>query len=165
VAWDAAAVRAQWEGFETPFAWGRYPVELDAIRRWCHMVEEDNPRFLRDGECPPVMVDYFASAGAWPAGEGDDILGLVRAIPTPGDRLVNLGHEFEWFATARVGDRLGARHRVLGIEVRATRLDPLSVWIRTETTIVKEPDVLVARRINQIMVHRTTEQVAAGASR
>jgi N-terminal half of MaoC dehydratase len=161
VAWDLAAVRREWEGYETPLAWGRYPVEHDAIRRWCHMVDDTNPRFLRDGECPPVMVDYFAGAGPWPPGDGD-ILSLVRAIPTPGDRLVNLGHEFEWFATARVGDRLGARHRVLSIEMRATRLDPRSIWIRTETTIVKQPDVLVATRLNRIMVHRTPGQAATG---
>lgn len=164
MAYDLAAVRKTWEGYETPLAWGRYPVEHDAIRRWCHMVDDLEARYLLRGECPPVMVDYFAAAGPWPPGDAD-ILGLIRAIPTPGDRLVNLGHEFEWFDTARVGDRLGARHRVLSIELRATRLDPLSIWIRTETTIFKEPEVLVARRLNQIMVHRTTEQVAAGAVR
>jgi len=137
-------------------------VERDPIRRHCHMVGDTNPRFLERGECPPVMVDYFASAGPWPEAE-PDILPLVRAIPTPGDRLVNLGHEFEWARSVRVGDRLGARHRVLSIEVRATRLDPLSVWIRTETTIVDERLEVVARRLNQIMVHRTPEQVGAGS--
>lgn len=153
MAWDLAAVRARWEGHQTPLVWGRYPVEHDPIRRHCHMVDDLNPRFLERGECPPVMVDYFAGAGAWPPAELD-ILPLVRQIPTPGDRLVNLGHEFEWFRTVRVGERLGARHRVLGIEARATRLDPLSVWIRTETTIVDEAGDVVARRLNQIMVHR-----------
>jgi hypothetical protein len=53
-------------------------------------------RYLERGECPPVMIDYFASAGPWPPAELD-IISLVRRIPTPGDRLVNLGHEFEWF--------------------------------------------------------------------
>jgi hypothetical protein len=164
VGYDVAAVQEAWEGRETPLSWGRYPVEHDPIRRHCHMVEDGNPRFLERGECPPVMVDYFASAGAWPAAEAD-VLGLVRAIPTPGDRLVNLNHEFEWIRPVRVGERLGARHRVLSVEVRPTRLDPLSVWIRTETTIVDAQETVVARRLNQIMVHRTTEQVAAGRSR
>lgn len=158
--YDIEAVKQQWQGHETPLAWGRYPVERDPIRRHCHMVEDLNPRFLLRDECPPVMVDYFASAGPWPPAE-QDLLSLVRSIPTPGDRLVNLGHEFEWFRTVRVGERLGARHRVLDIEVRPTRLDPLSVWIRTETTIVAETGDVVARRLNQIMVHRTPDQVAA----
>lgn len=161
--YDLDAVRRGWEEHETPLAWGRAPVEHDPIRRHCHMVEDRNPRWLERGECPPVMVDYFASAGGWPGGEGD-ILPLIRAIPTPGDRLVNLGHEFEWERVVRVGERLGARHRVAGIEVRPTRLDPESVWIRTETTIVDAREQPVARRWNQIMVHRVPEQVAGEAA-
>jgi acyl dehydratase len=163
VAWDLEAVRRAWEGHETPLAWGRYPIEHDPIRRHCHMVDDTNPRFLERGECPPVMVDYFAAGGAGPDTE-PDILPLVRRIPTPGDRLVNLGHEFEWFRTARVGERLGARHRVLAIEVRPTRLDPLSVWIRTATTIVNERQEVVATRLNQIMVHRPGATTDGGDS-
>jgi acyl dehydratase len=162
VDWDLAGVRRAWEGHETPLTWGRYPVEHDPIRRHCHMVDDANPRFLARGECPPVMVDYFAAGGAG-ADTEPDILPLVRAIPTPGDRLVNLGHEFEWHRTVRVGERLGARHRVQSIEVRPTRLDPLSVWIRTATTIVSERADVVATRLNQIMVHRAPDR--AGGER
>jgi acyl dehydratase len=164
VAYDVAAVKARWEGHETPLAWGRYPVERDPIRRHCHMVDDLNPRFLEHGECPPVMLDYFAGAGAWPAGS-EDILALVREIPTPGDRLVNLGHEFEWCHVVRVGERLGMRHKVLALDVRATRLDPLSVWIRTETTIVREDGDVVARRRNQLMIHRPAGVGAVGGER
>jgi hypothetical protein len=160
MAYDLDEVRRRWEGYETPLAWGRYPVEHDPIRRHCHMVDDLNPRFLARGECPPVMVDAFAGAGPWPPAD-QDLLALVRAIPTPGDRLVNLGHEFEWFRAVRVGERLGARHRVLSVEVRPTRLDPLSVWIRTETTIVAEAGDIVATRLNRIMVHRRPDEVAS----
>jgi len=54
---------------------------------------------------------------------------------------------------------------VVAIHQRGTRLDPLSVWIRTETSIVNQRDELVARRTNQILVHRTPEEIAAGTSR
>jgi acyl dehydratase len=163
VAYDVAAVKARWEGHETPLAWGRYPVERDPIRRHCHMVDDLNPRFLERGECPPVMVDYFAGAGAWPAGH-EDILALVREIPTPGDRLVNLGHEFEWFHVVCAGERLGMRHKVLSVDVRPTRLDPLSVWVRTETTILRDGGDVVARRLNQLMVHSPSDgETARGA--
>jgi hypothetical protein len=162
-AYDVDAVRARWEGHETELAWGRYPVEHEPIRRHCHMVDDRNPRFLEHGECPPVMVDAFASAGSWPEPD-PDILGLVQRIPTPGRRLVNLNHAFEWYRAVRVGDRLGARHRVVDIALRPTRLDPLSVWIRTETTIVDAGGEVVARRLNQIMLHRTIEEIVAGVS-
>ncbi|HEY4911627.1 MAG TPA: hypothetical protein VIJ73_19090 [Methylomirabilota bacterium] len=75
--------------------------------------------------------------------------------------------QWEGYETSRhwVGDRLGASHKVVAIHQRGTRLDPLSVWIRTETTIVNQREELVARRTNQILVHRTPEEIATGASR
>lgn len=164
MAYDVKAVKAQWEGYETPLAWGRYPVEHEPIRRHCHMLDDTNPRFLDEGWCPPVMVDYFASKGPWPPGEYD-ILGLIRQIPTPGTRLINLNQEFEWFLPVRVGDRLGAKHKVAAIHQRGTKLDPLSVWIRTETTIVNQREEVVAKRTNQILIHRTPEEIATGVSR
>ena len=44
--YDIEAVRAEWIGRKTPLYHGRYPVEYDPIRRYCHMVEDDNPLFL-----------------------------------------------------------------------------------------------------------------------
>jgi acyl dehydratase len=89
----------------------------------------------------------------------------VARIPTPGDRLINLNQEFEWLLPVRVGDRLGARHKVVSVHQRGTKLDPLSVWIKTETTIVNQRQEIVAVRVNQILVHRTPEEIAAGTSR
>ncbi len=157
---DIARVKAEWEGFETARTPGRYPVEFDAIRRQCHMVDDQNPLFLEQGICPPVMVDYFASRGAWPPGELD-ILGVIRKIPAPGDRLINMNQEFEWFRPVKVGERLGVRHKVVSVDVKPIRLDPLAVWIRTESRITDERGETVAVRRNQILVHRTPEQVKA----
>jgi hypothetical protein len=164
VAYDVTAVKKQWEGYETPLCWGRYPVEHEPIRRHCHMIDDANPRFIDEGYCPPVMVDYFASLGPYPPADYD-IFPLIRQIPTPGDRLINLNQELAWFQTVRVGDRLGATHKVVAIDQRGTRLDPLSVWIRTETTIVNQRKDVVARRINEILVHRTPEEIATGVTR
>ena len=147
---DISRVKVAWEGYETPLMPGRYPVEFDPIRRHCHMVADQNPLFLEQG-----------FRGAWPPGELD-ILGLIRKIPTPGDRLVNMNQEFEWFRTVKVGDRLSVSHKVVAVDVKPTRLDPLSVWIKTETRIVDERGEPVALRWNQILVHRTPEQVQAG---
>lgn len=164
MAYDIEAVKREWEGHETALSWGRYPVEYEPIRRHCHMLDDSNPLFLEEGWCPPVMVDYFASLGPWP-GDQYDILPLVERIPTPGNRLINLNQELEWFLPVRVGDRLGVRHRIAAIDQRGTRLDPLSVWIMTETTIVNRQEQVVATRRNQILVHRTPEEIAAGVSR
>ena len=164
MAYDIRAVKQRWEGHETPLVWGRYPVEHEPIRRHCHMLDDTNLRFLEEGHCPPVMVDFFASLGPWPPADYD-ILPLVARIPTPGDRLINLNQEFEWFLPVRVGDRLGSRHKVVSVHQRGTKLDPLSVWIKTETTIVNQREDVVAVRTNQILVHRTPEEIAAGVMR
>ena len=37
--YDIEAVRAEWIGRKAPVYHGRYPVEYDPIRRYCHMVE------------------------------------------------------------------------------------------------------------------------------
>jgi hypothetical protein len=63
-----------------------------------------------------------------------------------------------------VGERLGVKHKVTSINLRGTRLDPLCVWIKTETTVVNEREEVVAIRTNQILVHRTPEEIAAGIS-
>ena len=157
---DIARLKAAWEGFETPRTPGRYPVEFDPVRRHCHMVDDQNPLFLEQGICPPVMVDYFASRGAWPPGELD-ILGVIRKIPTPGDRLINMNQEFEWMRHVKVGERLSVSHKVVSVDLKPIKLDPLSVWIRTESRIADERGETVAIRRNQILVHRTPEQVKA----
>jgi acyl dehydratase len=79
MAYDIEAVRQKYIGFETAKAKGRYPVEHDAIRRHCHMVDDNNPLFI-DPEyakgtshgavlAPPSgwLALYFASLGPWPA--------------------------------------------------------------------------------------------------
>ena len=157
---DIARLKAEWEGFETSPTPGRYSVEFDPIRRHCHMVDDQNPLFLEQGICPPVMVDYFASRGPWPPGEGD-ILGVVRRISTPGDRLINMNQEFEWMRRVRVGDRRSVSHKVVSVDLKPIKLDPLAVWIKTESRVMDERGEVVALRWNQILVHRTPEQAKA----
>jgi hypothetical protein len=79
-----AEARAQ-IGQETSLRWARYPVEHEPIRRWCHMVECNNPLYLdpeyaartRLGRvvCPPLMIPIFANAGlpSRPSSSGPEI--------------------------------------------------------------------------------------------
>lgn len=46
MSYDIDAVRKKYIGFETAKARGRYPVEYDAIRRHCHMVDDNDPLFI-----------------------------------------------------------------------------------------------------------------------
>lgn len=169
--YDIEAVRADWIGKRAPLTPGRYPVEYDPIRRHCHMVEDTNPLFLDPdyartahyGEviAPPVMVEYFAGNGAWPPVA--EQARLTMEIPTPGDRFINMNNEFEFLRPVRVGDRLSSYTVIADVFVKPIRLDPLAVWIVTESHTLNQDGVEVAISRNTLLVHRTPEDVAAAA--
>ncbi|MCA9830461.1 MAG: MaoC family dehydratase N-terminal domain-containing protein [Dehalococcoidia bacterium] len=167
--YDIEAVRKEWVGKQTEPVPGRYPVEYDPIRRHCHMIDDDNPLFLdpdyaaktRHGGviAPPVMADYFAGQGIWPPSEDGPM--LLREVPTPGDRMVNLINEFEYIRPIKIGERLSSYQVLADIFHKPTRLDPISTWIVSETHIIDEAGKVVAIGRNTLLTHRPPEEVAA----
>ena len=170
--YDIEAVRQKYIGFETALAQGHYPVEYDAIRRHCHMVEDNNSLFL-DPEyakttpygavlCPPSawLALHFASLGPWPA----VFEPLFPVVPTPGKRLVNMSQEVEWFRRIKVGDHLSVRRRIADVYQKAISLDPEAVWIVAEVIITNQRQETVCLIRNTLLTHRTPEEVAAARS-
>lgn len=153
-------------GTETPVRKGRYPVEYDPIRRFCHMTGDRNPLFLdpeyakktRFGSviCPPGLVHLFAGVG-WPTETINEFLAL---IPAPGDRPVNLTHEAEWFKPVRVGDQLYEKMHLVDVYMKPIKLDPKAFWFVFETIITNQDgDVVCIERTTRLR-HRTPEQIA-----
>jgi acyl dehydratase len=168
--YNIEAVREKYIGTEMAEARGRYPVEHDAIRRHCHMVDDNNPLFL-DPEyakstehgavlCPPSgwLALYFASLGPWPA----VFEPLLPVVPTPGRRLINMRQETEWFARIKVGDHLSVRRRVADVYQKAISLDPEAVWIVAEAIITNQRGEKVCVIRNTLLTHRSPKEVAAG---
>lgn len=163
--YDLETIRAEWIGRVVASSRGRYPVEYDPIRRYCHMTGDTNPLFL-DPEVaaagphggvvvPPPMVPYFAGKGPWPRQErSGDSPGFTYGVPTPGGRGINLSTVWEYPQPVLVGDRLHAQTQITDIFVKAIRLDPCAVWIVTETQIWNQRDELVARGTNTVLAHR-----------
>jgi acyl dehydratase len=169
MAYDIEAVRQKYIGFETAKARGRYPVEYDAIRRHCHMVDDNKPLFI-DPEyakatshgvvlAPPSgwLALYFASLGPWPA----VFEPLFPIVPTPGKRIVNMSQEVEWSARIRVGDHLSVTRRVADVFQKGISIDPEAVWIVAEAVITNQRDERVCVIRNTLLTHRTPEEVAA----
>lgn len=166
--YDIDKVRAEYIGKETPLRAGRYPVEQDPIRRYCHMVDDPNPLFL-DPEygrkssygatiCPPSgwLAMYFAGLGPWPAAFEP----MLPIVPTPGRRFVNLTIETENLKPIRVGDRLSSRKRIADLYQKGISLDPEAVWIVSETIITNEAQEVVSIVRNTYLVHRTPSEMA-----
>jgi len=173
-------------GKETPIRWARYPVEHEPIRRWCHMVDLNNPLFLDPGYakktrweavvCPPLMIPIFATASLpgplsasgpeidWPPAspkEPGHLDGQLIRPPTPGNRAINLGTDLEFFKVVKVGDLLGSKSRLVDIYIKPIRLDPEAFWLATDTIYVNQDQETVAVGHGLLIRHRDREQIAA----
>jgi acyl dehydratase len=168
-AYDIERVRREWIGWKSPVTGGRYPVEYDPIRRFCHMVDDTNPLFLDPDYAaathyggvivPPVMVDYFAGPGPWPPVRRRP--GVLDLVPTRGDRLINLNQTMEFLRPVKVGDRLSSQMEIVDVIEKPIRLDPKAIWITFETRITNQHGEVVATVRNTLLTHRTPEEVAA----
>ena len=108
------------------------------------------------------MADYFAGDGIWP--KTDEGPQLMLLIPTPGDRMINLNQQMEFFRPVRVGDRLSRQMVIVDIYQKPIRLDPKAVWTAVETRITNQDGELVATIRNTLLIHREPEEVAADSS-
>ena len=167
--YDIEAVRKDWIGKRTPVSGGLYPVEYEPIRRFCHMVEDTNPLYLDPGYAattqyggvivPPGLIPNFSRPGPWPP--LPEAAGLITQVPTPGQRSINLGVEYEFFRPIRIGERLSSYSEIVDIFMKPIRLDPIAVWVVTENRMVDEKGEVVALGRNTGLRHRSPEEVAA----
>lgn len=175
VNYDIDGVRREWIGRVVATSTGRYPVEYDPIRRYCHMVRDTNPLFLdveasRKGPhgeviVPPTMIPYFAGNGPWPRREktGSERPSFTHGVPTPGKLGINMRTAWKYLAPVRVGDRLHARTTITDIFVKPIRLDPAAVWIVTRTDIWNQHEELVAEGTNTVLAHRSPTEIKGDA--
>lgn len=167
--YDIEAVQKEWRGRATEVTPGRYPVEYDPIRRFCHMIDDTNPLFLdpafatqtRHGGviAPPVMADAFAGNGVWPPVQ--ETPRLMQQVPTRGDRLINMNQTMEFHRPVRVGDHLSSQMVIVDVFEKPIRLDPHAIWIVFETRITNQNGELVSVVRNTLLTHRTPDEVIA----
>jgi acyl dehydratase len=171
--YDVDAVRREWIGRSVAASVGRYPVEHDPIRRYCHMIGDMNPLFL-DPEIasrgphgrvivPLPLVPYFAGNGPWPRrsepGERKVAARFTYGVPTPGDRGLNLSTAWSYLVPVGVGDHLRAEVVIDDIFMKPVRLDPAAVWIVTRTDISNQDAETVVQSRNTVLVHRSPTEV------
>lgn len=168
--YDLDAVRGEWIGRQVASSRGRYPVEHDPIRRYCHMVGDTNPLYLdpdvaRAGPygrviAPLPLVPYFAGNGPWPrrsaTGEQSHVAArFTFGVPTPGDRGLNMNIAWSYLEPVGVGDQLSAEVVIDDIFMKPVRLDPAAIWIVTLSSIRNQVGHVVMETRNTVLVHRS----------
>ena len=152
-------------GMRTKTIPGKYPVEYDPIRRYCHMIDDLNPLYLdkeyaikagfKDVVCPPLLVGYFAGQGVWPPGQefGPRLMAVPRlpvAHFAEGARSdINMATEWEFYKPVTVGDHLSSYARIGEPYMKAIKRDPEALWFVTENVILNqnEEEVAVSKTI------------------
>jgi acyl dehydratase len=163
----------QFIGKETEPAPGRYPVEYDPIRRFCHMVDDDNPLFLDpeyakttkygDVISPPFMIGNFGDRMMpnWPPEEQVSALrDMMQHLP-PTMSFINLTTEWEFFRPVKVGERLSGRDRIADLYIKSIRMDPKAMWFVFERIYSDEKGETVALWRNIGLAIRPPEEVKA----
>jgi acyl dehydratase len=171
--YDVDAVRHEWIGRSVAASVGRYPVEHDPIRRYCHMIGDTNPLFLdpevaRRGPhrrviAPLPLVPYFAGNGPWPkrseSGQRHVAARFTYGVPTPGDRGLNLSTAWFYLVPVGIGDHLRAEVVIDDIFMKPVRLDAAAIWIVTRTDIFNQDAETVVQSRNTVLVHRSHGEV------
>lgn len=162
-------------GTETKPVTSKYSVEYEPIRRYCMMVDDDNPLFLDadyakqtkyGGVVLPPFAPFGIMSGGSPAmmasmlGGGAD--GEMIMPPTPGKFAINLAQEWEWFKPILVGDRLTTKTRLADVYIKPIRIDPKAFWTVIEMQFSNQRGETVCIVRNILLRHRSPEEVAAG---
>jgi acyl dehydratase len=160
-------------GRETPPMIYPYPIEYEPIRRYCLMLDDDNPLYL-DPEYarktsyggvpyPPLALFGIMGRGspAMMAGLTDGSAEEPLMPPTPGKFLINMAQEWEWFAPVLVGDRLTMTSRIGDVYIKPIRIDPKAFWIVLEFHFSNQRGEKVGVVKNIVLCHRSPEEVAA----
>lgn len=151
-----------------------YPVEYEPIRRYCLMVDDDNPMFLNPEyaektKSGKVVLPPFAVFGIMSSGSPEMMRNLTAGTkgedgiipPTPGRYLINMAQEWEWFRPVFVGDWLTMKTRLGDVYIKPIRLDPKAFWIVIEFHYSNQKEEKVCIVKNILLSHRSPEEVAA----
>ncbi|MBW1888123.1 MAG: MaoC family dehydratase N-terminal domain-containing protein [Deltaproteobacteria bacterium] len=147
-----------------------YPLEYEPIRRYCLMIDDDNPLYLdpefaKKTRYGGVVYPPFAPFGIMDRGSPEKMANLEKSDdmimpPTPGRYFINMAQEWEWFTPAIVGDRLTSKTRLGDVYIKPIRIDPKAFWVITETHISNQRDEKVCILKNILLCHRSPEEVA-----
>lgn len=160
-------------GKETAPVKAPYPVAHETIRRYCMMVEDENPLFLdpvygKNTKYGKNLYPPFAAFGIMNHGSpkmianigGNESGGLLIIPPTPGRYFINMSQDYEWFKPVLEGDHLTSKIKLTNVYIKAIRIDPKAFWIENEMIVLNQNKETVCTIITTILSHRSPDEVA-----
>lgn len=151
-----------------------YPIEHEAIRRYCMMVDDDNPLFLdpeyaKQTKYGAAVYPPFAPVGIMSQGSpgmaartfGGESDNTSLLPPTPGSYFINMSMDWEWFKPMVAGDRLTTKTRLGDVYIKPIRIDPKAFWIVLELHFANQKGEAVCVVKNTLLSHRSPDEIAA----
>jgi len=129
-------------------------------RFFCAMAEDANPSYW-DSEfaqrlwgglvAPPGMLLVWFMPPWWRPDQEGPVPVLAARVPLPGDSMLSIKTDTEYFEPIRVGDRLRMVEELVDVsEEKQTRLGP-GHFVTTVATVRRQDDTIVARHTHVLL--------------
>lgn len=106
---------------------GEIDVNAAMIRQFVSAIRDPNPDYWGEPpSVPPAMLTTWVTPQNWrPDRTTGPAAALLVAVPMPGDSMINISSEFEFFEPLRLGDRVSVVEEVEAIsDEKETRVGP-----------------------------------------
>ena len=153
-------------GTTTPVRFGEVDVNVPMIRHYAAMVRDGNAGYWDEDFAeeqwggviaPPGMLMTWLIPIEWKPDGNKPVPLLTARVPLPGDTLINVSNDAEFFEPIRVGDRLNVVEELVDVsEAKQTSLG-VGHFITTVSTYRRQDGRIVARTTN-VLYRFTAEQ-------
>ncbi len=147
-------------------------INWPAIKQFCSLVQDANPNYWDEKAArdrfgaiisPPGMLMVWQMRRRWsPWGPVEDPI-LATRIPLPGDTIINISTDSEFFRPMKVGDRLTVEEEVVEITPEKRTRIGTGHFIITLSTFRNRDGELTARNRNVLFRFTAAGAPAAGS--
>jgi acyl dehydratase len=147
-------------------------INWPAIKQFCSLVQDANPNYWDEGTArrrfgaiisPPGMLMVWQMRRRWsPSGPVEEPM-LATWVPLPGDTIINISTDSEFFRPMKAGDRLTVEEEVVGITPEKRTRIGTGHFITTLSTFRNQDGELAARNRNVLFRFTATGAPAEGS--
>lgn len=156
-------------GTKTEVRFAEVEVNWPMIKYYCALTEDANPSYWDPDfasrqwggiVAPPGMLMTWSMPIQWRPGGVDPAPLLATQVPLPGETLINVSTESEYYRPIRVGEHLNFVEELVDVtKEKKTRLG-VGHFITTVTTYRNQRGEVVAKNTNVLFRYTTEEEKA-----